>query len=139
MRRPNLQPAPDAFLRICPSRAVLARIGEKWASLAIVALAAGPVRFAPLQRKLDGISQKVLTQTLRNLERDGLVTRTVRSRRPLTVEYDLTPRARDLVPILGALKAWAEANLHGIRADNAAFDTHRAARPSHASQGGGGR
>ena len=69
-----------------------------------------------------GISQKMLSQTLRSLERDRLVTRTVLDLRPLSVEYALTPRAESLVPIAIALKAWAEANLHSIEKSNAKFD-----------------
>jgi DNA-binding HxlR family transcriptional regulator len=64
----------------------------------------------------------MLSQTVRNLERDGLVTRTVRDLRPLSVEYALTARAQSLVPIVIALKAWAEANLHVIEKSNASFD-----------------
>ena len=75
-----------------------------------------------MQRKLEGISQKMLSQTLRSLERDGLVTRTVLDLRPLSVEYALTPRADSLLPIVVALKAWAEANLDAIEKSNAKFD-----------------
>lgn len=80
------------------------------------------MRFGALHRKLEGISQKMLSQTLRSLERDGLLTRTVRDLRPLSVEYALTARAIDLVSIVQALKAWAEANLFALAASNAAYD-----------------
>lgn len=103
--------APDAFLRACPSRAVLARIGEKWTALAVVALADGPLRFGALLRRLEGVSQKMLTQTLRGLEQDGLVIRRLYDEMPLRVEYSLTPRGESLVPHLQALKAWAEAHV----------------------------
>jgi DNA-binding HxlR family transcriptional regulator len=106
--------SPNAFLKACPSQAVLARIGEKWAALVIVALAEGPLRFGALMRRLDGVSQKMLTQTLRSLENDGLLTRTLYDEMPLRVEYSLTPLGRSLVPHLAALKAWAEDNLHQI-------------------------
>lgn len=118
----TLDAVPDAFVRICPSRDILARMGGKWTSLTIVALNDGPMRFGALQRKLEGISQKMLSQTLRNLERDGLVTRTVLDVRPLSVEYALTARTKSLVPIVIALKAWAEGNLHAIEKSNASFD-----------------
>jgi DNA-binding HxlR family transcriptional regulator len=118
----TLDAVPDAFVRICPSRDILARMGEKWTSLALVALNDGPMRFGALQRKLEGISQKMLSQTLRNLERDGLATRTVLDLRPLSVEYALTERTKNLVPIVVALKAWAEGNLHAIEKSNASFD-----------------
>ena len=122
MPRRSLTPAPDAFVRICPSREVLARMGEKWTTLALVALNNGPMRFGALHRKLEGISQKMLSQTLRNLERDGLLTRTVKDLRPLSVEYALTARVEMLVPIVIALKAWAEANLQVIEKSNVSFD-----------------
>ncbi len=113
-------PAPDAFVRVCPSRQLLARVGEKWALMAVVALADGPVRFGALLRRLEGISQKMLSQTLRNLEQDGLVTRTLVDERPLRVDYALTERGVSLLPLAVGLKAWAEANLHGVEASNRA-------------------
>lgn len=122
----SLQPAtaskgPDAFLRLCPSRGVLARIGEKWTALALAALKDGPMRFGALLRRLEGISQKMLSQTLRNLEQDGLVTRRLYDERPLRVEYSLTGRGADLVPIILDLKAWAERHLHEIQRSNQDF------------------
>jgi DNA-binding HxlR family transcriptional regulator len=102
---------PDAFLRACPSRALLARIGEKWALLTVACLASGPLRFGALKRTIEGVSQKMLTQTLRNLEDDGLVKRTIYDERPLRVEYALTPLAKDLMPIILELKIWAEQNM----------------------------
>jgi DNA-binding HxlR family transcriptional regulator len=103
--------APDAFLRACPSRAVLARIGEKWTALAVVALADGPLRFGALLRRLEGVSQKMLTQTLRGLEQDSLLVRKLYDEMPLRVEYSLTPQGQSLVPHLQALKSWAEAHV----------------------------
>ena len=91
---------PDAFSRICPSRDVMARLGEKWTMLVIVALESGPLRFGELRRKVDGISQKMLSQTARNLERDGLVARTLFDEKPLRVEYALTPQGSELVPFV---------------------------------------
>jgi DNA-binding HxlR family transcriptional regulator len=119
---PAEDPKPNAFVRVCPSRQLLARIGEKWTLMAVVALADGPVRFGGLLRRLEGVSQKMLSQTLRNLERDGLVTRTLVDERPLRVDYALTERGRDLLPLARALKAWAEANLHPVLTSNVAFD-----------------
>ena len=122
-------PAPDAFVSICPSRMVLSRIGDKWTMLALVTLAAGPVRFGALRRRLQGVSQKMLSQTLRNLERDGVVSRTVATERPLRVDYELTARGRTLLPLAAALKTWAEQNLKDIERSNARFD-HRTAQAS---------
>lgn len=110
-------PAPDPYLAACPSRALLARIGEKWAALALVELETGPRRFGELQRRLQGVSQKMLTQTLRHLERDGLISRTLLSDRPIQVSYALTERGRSLAPILFALKEWAR--LHYLAVQNA--------------------
>ena len=101
---------PDAFLRACPSRALLTRIAEKWTLLILVALEDGPTRFGALRRRVEGISQKMLTQTLRGLERDGLVSRTLYDEMPLRVEYALTARGRSLPPLAAAIKAWTEAN-----------------------------
>ena len=98
--------APDPYLAACPSRALLARLGEKWSALALVELEAGPRRFGELQRRLQGVSQKMLTQTLRHLERDGLLQRTLLSDRPIQVSYALTPLGHSLAPILRALKDW---------------------------------
>lgn len=119
-------PAPDAFVSICPSRLVLSRIGEKWTMLALVTLAGGPVRFGGLRRRLQGVSQKMLSQTLRNLERDGIVSRMVATERPLRVDYELTARGRTLLPLTMALKTWAEENLKEIERSNKRFD-HRSA------------
>ena len=118
-------PKPDAFKRICPSGPVLARLGEKWALLALVALKDGVVRFGVLQRRLEGVSQKMLTQTLRRLERDGLVLRRSSDGHPIKVEYTLTDRGLGLVPVVLALKGWAENNLHDIAASNATYDARR--------------
>jgi len=115
-------PTPDAFVRVCPSRRLLARIGEKWALMAVVALAEGPVRFGGLLRRLEGVSQKMLSQTLRNLERDGLITRTLVDERPLRVDYALTESGRDLLPLAQALKAWAERRLRDVDEANRRYD-----------------
>lgn len=119
---PLAGPAPDAFAAACPSRGLVARLGEKWALLTIVALAEQPVRFGALKRRMEGISAKMLGQTLRALERDGLVARTVLATRPIAIDYRLTDRGHDLLPLAQSLKRWAEANLAAIEADNDRFD-----------------
>ncbi|OMG72304.1 winged helix-turn-helix transcriptional regulator [Burkholderia ubonensis] len=113
---------PDAFLKVCPSRAVLSRIGQKWTVLTMVALQNGPMRFGDIRRRLEGVSQKMLTQTLRAMERDGLIERNVYDELPLRVEYMLSGLALTLLPLVVALKAWAEEALHTIEANNQAFD-----------------
>ena len=77
---------PDAFLKVCPSRTVLARVGQKWTVLTMVALQDSALRFGDIRRRLEGVSQKVLTQTLRAMERDGLIERRLYDERPLRVD-----------------------------------------------------
>ena len=115
-------PLPDALIAQCPSRGLIARLGEKWAMLVMVILLAGPIRFGALRRRIEGISQKMLTQALRALERDGLVERTVVSTRPLAVEYRLTALGTDLAPLALQLKLWAETRLHEIEEANTRYD-----------------
>jgi DNA-binding HxlR family transcriptional regulator len=86
----------DAFLARCPSRQLLDRISDKWVTLVLAALSDGPQRYSELARRIAGVSQKMLTQTLRSLERDGLVTRTVTATVPVTVSYELTELGRSL-------------------------------------------
>ena len=101
---------PDAFLKACPSRDFFVRLAEKWTILVIVALAERPVRFGALRRRLEGVTQKMLTQTLRKLESDDLVKRQIYDEMPLRVEYSLTARGRSLLPIIASLKSWSEKN-----------------------------
>lgn len=106
----------DAYLATCPSRHVLARISDKWVTLVICRLgeAGQPLRFSELQRAIAGVSQKMLTQTLRNLAQDGLVLRTVYPTVPATVTYELTGLGDSLVEAIGPLKAWAEEHFPAI-------------------------
>src|SRR5204862_326916 len=97
----------------CPSRLVLDRIADKWTALVIQILAGGTIRYAALQREIGGISQKMLTQTLRSLERDGLVQRTVHPVVPPKVEYSLTRLGRTLIEPLQGLCRWSEKH-HGV-------------------------
>ena len=112
----------DAFLADCPSRLVLDRISDKWVPLVMVALSAGPQRYSQLARTIAGVSQKMLTQTLRTLERDGLVTRTVTATVPVTVTYELTELGRSLHDVLAGLKAWAETHMESVLAARASYD-----------------
>ena len=112
----------DAFLAACPSRQVLARISDKWVTLILVALAGGPLRYSDLGRIIAGVSQKMLTQTLRTLERDGLVSRTVTASVPVRVDYQLTPLGGSLMQTVNAVKAWAEEHIGEIEASRAAYD-----------------
>ena len=112
----------DAMLVACPTRQVMETIGGKWSSLLVHALAGGPQRHGQLRTRIAGVSQKMLTQTLRELERDGLVTRTVTASVPVRVDYALTPLGRTLVPVLGALKDWSERNIEQVLAARDTFD-----------------
>ena len=99
---------PNAFLVDCPSRELFIRLGEKWTMFTIAALKNGPVRFGALHRRIEGISKKMLAQSLKNLQQDGLVARTVYDEMPLKVEYELTVKGKDLLPLIIAFKTWAE-------------------------------
>jgi DNA-binding HxlR family transcriptional regulator len=114
---------PDAFVAECPTRELLSRLSDKWVSLALVALAPGSLRFRELHRRIDGVSQKMLTQTLRQLERDGLLTRTVTPSVPLRTDYELTELGRTLLPIVAAIKEWAEANIDEVERNRKRYDT----------------
>ncbi len=115
---------PDAFSGNCPVRELLDRIADKWTTLIIGMLGRGDgaVRFGELRRSVSGISQKMLTQTLRDLERDGLVTRTLYPEIPPRVEYSLTPLGRTLDEPLSALAKWAERHMPEVRSAQEAFD-----------------
>ncbi len=111
----NLELKPNVYAAICLSRDILAIIGEKWVSLIIGAMEDKVMRFGELKRVCEGISQKMLTQTLRKLERDGLVIRTLYTDTlPIKTEYQLTELGRSLLPIVRSAKLWAEENLHQI-------------------------
>ena len=112
----------DAMLVACPTRQVMETVGGKWSALLVHALADGPRRHGQLRTRIAGVSQKMLTQTLRELERDGLVTRTVTPSVPVRVDYALTPLGRTLVPVLGALKDWSETHIEQVLAARDAFD-----------------
>ncbi|WP_052207275.1 winged helix-turn-helix transcriptional regulator [Sinomonas humi] len=106
----------------CPSRVVLQRIGDKWTPLIVQALKDGPLRFSELRVAVGGITPKVLTQTLRALERDGLVLRKVFAEVPVRVEYRLTPLGESLLDPLNAVREWAESHADKILAARDAFD-----------------
>jgi DNA-binding HxlR family transcriptional regulator len=101
----------SAYDALCPCRSLLDLLANKWSALAIGALESTPQRFGVIQRKLQGVSPKVLTQTLRRLEDAGLVTRTVYPAVPLHVEYELTSLGRSAAVPLRGLRLWAEANV----------------------------
>ncbi|WP_311212506.1 MULTISPECIES: helix-turn-helix domain-containing protein [unclassified Arthrobacter] len=106
----------------CPSRVVFQRIGDKWASLVIQVLGDGPVRFSELRKMVNVVTPKVLTQTLRTLERDGLITRTVYAQVPPRVEYELTALGESLLQPLTMLRQWAESHVPSILEARDAYD-----------------
>jgi DNA-binding HxlR family transcriptional regulator len=103
-------------------RSVLTRIGDKWSMLVVTLLGDGSIRFNELKRQIDGISQRMLTLTLRNLERDGLVTRTVYPTVPPRVEYALTAMGRSLLEPITELGEWARRNTGKIQDAQKTFD-----------------
>ncbi|AXK45722.1 winged helix-turn-helix transcriptional regulator [Brachybacterium saurashtrense] len=117
-----LPPPYDPYVRDCPSRRLLDRIGDRWTVLLIAALEGGPQRFSQLLRTVEGISQKMLTQTLRSLEADGLVHRTVHPEIPPRVEYELTALGRSLLAPLGALIDWATEHMGEVQSSRDAVD-----------------
>lgn len=112
----------SVFSAHCPAQQALERIADKWTALVIYRLEAGPKRSSELQREIGGISSKMLTQTLRSLERDGLVRREVFPVVPPKVEYSLTPLGRTLTEPLKAICRWAEANMPKVEAARRAFE-----------------
>jgi len=115
----------DVYNGDCPTRQVLDRIGDKWTALIIGMLEGRPKRFSELQRTIVGISHKMLTQTLRNLERDGLVQRTLYPEVPPRVEYRLTPLGETLRTPIAAIRHWAEEHIAEVGAAQTLYDAHR--------------
>lgn len=110
---------------IWSTRVSLARLDNKWTAMVVIALGRGARRFGDLRAKVEGISAKVLTETLRSLERDGLVVRYVHAEMPPRVEYELTELGRTLHAPLRAIGRWAEEHAEEVLAARAAYDTGR--------------
>lgn len=106
----------------CPARMVLHRVADKWTLLILDRLKNEPVRFNHLRRDIKGISQKVLSQNLKKLERDGMVSRTVHATVPVTVEYVLTPLGQTLTQTIGTLTQWIERNIETVLSAQEAYD-----------------
>ena len=107
----------------CPLRDILDRVGDKWSVLVVILLRDGKMRFSDLRRAIEGISQRMLTQTLRQLERDGLVNRTVYPSVPVRVEYELTTLGKTLIEPLSALAGWAKNNRAVMLSNRRAYDS----------------
>jgi DNA-binding HxlR family transcriptional regulator len=106
----------------CRAREVLQRVGDKWSVYVIDLLGPGTKRFTELHRAIDGVTARMLTVTLRGLERDGIVTRTIHPVIPPRVEYALTPMGRTLLDTIGQLVTWADSHVPEIEAARAAYD-----------------
>lgn len=117
--------APNAYAAECPTRLVLDRIGDKWAVLVLGLLVEEPVRFNQLRRRIEGVSQKVLSQTLKSLERDGLVRRRAFPTVPVTVEYSITPLGRSLAETVNGLRIWAETHIGEVQKAQNRYDRTR--------------
>jgi DNA-binding HxlR family transcriptional regulator len=113
-------------LHQCPVRGVLDRIGDKWSTLIVITLAERPLRFGELRRTIPDISQRMLTQTLRDLQRDGLISRHVFPTQPPSVEYRLTEMGQSLLEPLAGLVRWAEAHHGTIRGARSDYDQQAA-------------
>lgn len=120
-RRAHAKSEYDAFLADCPSRKLLDRISDKWVCLCLASLATGSKRYSEISRQLAGVSQKMLTQTLRHLEEDGLVERTVTAAVPVRVDYALTPLGESLQETVEQLKTWAEAHMDEVERSRARY------------------
>lgn len=112
----------DSAAEGCPLRDILDRVGDKWSVLVVVLLGEGTRRFSDLRRSVDGISQRMLTHTLRQLERDGLISRTVYPTVPLRVEYALTALGQTLLEPLAALAQWAGEHGKAVLTARTAYD-----------------
>jgi DNA-binding HxlR family transcriptional regulator len=135
-KRAQARTSYDAFLASCPSRRLLDRISDKWVALILAALGSdgpdhsgsdhvnGPqaMRYSELSRRMAGVSQKMLTQTLRSLERDGLLTRTVTARVPVSVVYELTDLGLSLHSLMRGIKEWAQTHMDEVLANRDEYD-----------------
>jgi DNA-binding HxlR family transcriptional regulator len=116
---------PACFSSDCPSRALFDQIADKWSAMVLTVLSEGPHRFNVVRRRLEGVSQKALTQCLRRLERNGLITRRVVSLSPVSVEYEITALGRTLQKLLSDLHQWTLDRLPDVDAAREAFDNRQ--------------
>ena len=121
-RREQARVEYDAFIKACPTHQLVGRISEKWACLTLAALVPGPRRYSDISRTMAGVSPKMLTQTLRSLERDGLVSRTVTPSVPVRVDYELTALGRSLSELMASVKHWAETHIEEVHEARDRYD-----------------
>ena len=125
-------PTWDVMVATCPSRTSLAKIANKWTAMIVIALSDGPLRFKAVSRAVDGISGKVLAETLRDLQRDGIVARTAYDEMPPRVEYELTALGQTLREPLTALGRWAEEHIQDVINARDSYDDSVSLPPSSA-------
>jgi|SRR5579863_9146555 DNA-binding HxlR family transcriptional regulator len=118
---------PNVYDPDCPTRTMLDRIGDKWTVLVLLVLLDGPRRFNELRTRVGRVAPKVLTETLRRLERDGVLTRTAFAEIPPRVVYELTPLGRSLEELIRSIADWAEQNIEDITAARDAYDRNAVA------------
>jgi DNA-binding HxlR family transcriptional regulator len=126
MESEELVMLPNPFDKACPTRQLLDRIGDQWTVLIVLTLAEGPMRFTEIGKRVDGISQKMLTQTLRSLVRDGMLKRTAYAVIPPRVDYELTGLGRELVVPLSMLEKWATTHMGQVQEARDVFDQGQA-------------
>ena len=117
--------AANAYSADCPTRQILDRVGDKWAVLILLLLREQPTRFNQLRRTIEGISQKMLSQVLKSLERDGLIRRRAIATVPVTVEYSISPLGTTLAAAVDPLRDWAEQHLKEVLAAQRRYDAQR--------------
>ena len=127
------RPPYSVYSENCPTRLVLDRLADKWVALILRRLAQEPVRFNALRREIEGVSQKVLSQTLKRLERDGLIVRQAFPTVPVTVEYSITPLGRTLAQTVAALALWAETHIEAVIDAQRAYDAQTRPQTSRAT------
>ncbi|NHN56785.1 helix-turn-helix transcriptional regulator [Calidifontibacter sp. DB0510] len=115
-------PSFDVLQAACPSRSVLRHLTDRWTPMVVAVLSDGPARFGQIRGRVEGVTAKVLTETLRSMERDGLVTRTAQATMPPRVDYELTPLGRTLVTPLAAVRSWAEQHAEQVLEARARYD-----------------
>lgn len=124
MKKEKKQKA-NVFIEICPSRSILTRLCGKWTILILALLKDSPKRFNNIKNEIQGISQKVLTENLRSLERDGLIDRKVYSQTTLKVEYKTTNESKELLKIVKLLTNWSEQNWNKLNKNNQIYDSRK--------------
>lgn len=118
-------PRGDVYAAQCPTRSLLDRLADKWTVLVLTTLSDEPMRFNALRRRIEGVSQKMLSQTVRQLERDGLVDRAVEATVPVSVTYSITPLGATLVTALQSVIDWAETSMPAVAEAQARYDDRR--------------